>query len=77
MSLDDDSETAATLRSVANEIRQTETTNNEQIAAMLYRVSDLYDPDETTTTQEIYVNMRNILNVKEHGGIRRNESESK
>ncbi|UPM43258.1 hypothetical protein [Halocatena salina] len=71
MSIDDDPETAATLRSIAEEIRQTDGTNTEQIAAMLYRVSDLYDPEESTTTQDIYLNMRNILNVKERGGIRR------
>lgn len=71
MSLADDPETATLLRSVAEEIRCAETANNEQIAAMLYRVSDLYDPEESTTTQDIYLNMRNILNVKAHGGIRR------
>lgn len=71
MSVDDDPETAATLRTVADEIRQAEEPNNEQVAAILYRVSDLYDPEESTTTQDIYLNMRTILNVKEHGGIRR------
>ncbi|RRJ28192.1 hypothetical protein [Halocatena pleomorpha] len=71
MSIDDDPETAVTLRSIAEEIRQSEGTNNEQIAAMLYRVSDLYDPAESTTTQDIYLNMRNILNVKERGGLHR------
>lgn len=77
MSPDDDPETATQLRSVAEEIRNAETTNNEQVAAMLYRVSDLYDPEESTTTQDIYLNMRNILNIKEHGGIRRgSDSES-
>lgn len=71
MSVDDDPETAAALRTIADEIRRAEEPSNEQIAAILYRVSDLYDPDESTTTQDIYLNMRNILNVKEHGGIRR------
>ena len=35
---------------------------------MLYRVSDLYDPDEETTPAEIYRNLRTILEVKERGG---------
>ncbi|MFT4884383.1 MAG: hypothetical protein ACI8U4_001898 [Natronomonas sp.] len=64
----DDPDRAALLREVAEDIR-TESSESEQIAAMLYRVSDLYDPDEETSPAEIYRNVRNILDVKERGGL--------
>ncbi|MEF8807230.1 hypothetical protein [Natronomonas sp.] len=64
----DDSERAALLREVAEDVRG-ESSESEQIAAMLYRVSDLYDPDEETTPAEIYRNVRNILDIKERGGL--------
>ena len=64
---DPDPERAALLREVAEEVRG-ETAESEQVAAMLYRVSDLYDPDEETTPAEIYRNLRTILEVKERGG---------
>lgn len=67
-SLADDSDRAAILREVAEDIRA-ESSESEQIAAMLYRVSDLYDPDEETTPAEIYRNVRNILDIKERGGL--------
>jgi len=38
---------------------------------MIYRVSDLYDPDEDTSPEEIYLNMRHIMNIKAQGGIER------
>jgi len=62
-----DPERAALLREVGEDIRG-ETSESEQVAAMLYRVSDLYDPDEETTPAEIYRNLRTILKVKERGG---------
>ena len=62
-----DPDRAAVLREVAEEVRG-ETPESEQVAAMLYRVSDLYDPDEETTPAEIYRNLRTILEVKERGG---------
>jgi hypothetical protein len=64
----DDSERAALLREVAEDVRG-ESSESEQISAMLYRVSDLYDPDEETTPAEIYRNVRNILDIKERGGL--------
>ena len=57
-----------TLRVIADDIRG-ETSESEQIAAMLYRVSDLYDPDEETTPEDIYRNVRNILEIKSRGGL--------
>jgi len=65
---ENDPERAATLRTVAEDIRG-DSSESEQVAAMLYRVSDLYDPDEETTPAEIYRNVRNILDVKERGGL--------
>ena len=62
-----DPERAALLREVAEDVRS-ETSESEQVAAMLYRVSDLYDPDEETTPAEIYRNLRTVLEVKERGG---------
>ena len=59
-----DPDRAALLREVAEEVRG-ESSESEQVAAMLYRVSD---PDEETTPAEIYRNLRTILEVKERGG---------
>jgi hypothetical protein len=58
------------LREVAEDIRG-DTSESRQVAAILYRVSDLYDSEEDTTPEEIYRNVRVILNVKERGGIDR------
>jgi hypothetical protein len=63
----DDDDKRACLRAVAEEIRG-DSNESEQVAAMLYRVSDVYDEDEETTPRDVYVNMRNILRVKERGG---------
>lgn len=60
-------EKAEFLRDIAEEVRG-ETSESEQVAAFLYRVSDLYDPEEDTDPRHIYVNMREILRVKERGG---------
>jgi len=67
---DPDEERVERLREIADDVRGDSSESN-QIAAILYRVSDLYDPDEETTPQEIYLNVRNILNVKERGGLDR------
>ncbi|QLD87349.1 hypothetical protein HWV23_16995 [Natronomonas halophila] len=64
----DDPERVALLREVAEDIRG-QSSESEQLAAMLYRVSDLYDADEETTPAEIYRNVRNILDIKERGGL--------
>ncbi|WP_336364096.1 hypothetical protein [Halalkalicoccus salilacus] len=67
---DPDPERVRLLRETADEIRG-ESSESEQLAAILYRVSDLYDPEEETSPQEIYIAVRNILNVKERGGLER------
>lgn len=65
-----DPERAAFLREIADDVRG-ETSESEQVAAILYRVSDLYDEDERTTPEEIYRNVRNIFRIKERGGLQR------
>jgi len=65
-----DPERAALLRDVAEDVRG-DSSESEQVAAMIYRVSDLYDPDEETTPEDIYRNMRNILRVTERGTLAR------
>jgi len=64
---DPEPEKVAFLREIAEDVRG-ETGESKQIAALLYRISDLYDPDEETDPRHIYVNMREILRVKERGG---------
>lgn len=64
---DPDPEKRAFLREIADELRG-DSSESEQVAAFLYRVSDVYDPAEETDPRDIYVNMRNILRVKEAGG---------
>jgi hypothetical protein len=58
------------LREIAEDVRG-ETSESKQVAAILYRVSDLYDPDEDTSPEEIYLNVRNIMHIKAQGGINR------
>lgn len=65
-----DPERVRLLRETADEIRG-EGDESEQLAAILYRVSDLYDEKEETSPQEITIAVRNILNVKERGGLER------
>lgn len=69
-----DTETSAFLRTIAEDVRG-ESEESEQVAAILYRISDLYDQDENTTPEAIYRNMRNILRIKERGGIDRQYDE--
>ncbi|NHN58284.1 MULTISPECIES: hypothetical protein [Halorussus] len=59
-----DAERAKTLRETAEDVRG-ESSESKLVAAMLYRVSDLYDPDEETSPRDIYVNMREIIRTKE------------
>ena len=74
MSGDDESradpERVRLLREAADDLRG-ESSESKQLAAILYRVSDLYDPEEETSSREIYIAVRNILNVKERGGLDR------
>ena len=67
-----DPEKAAVVRSMADEIRG-DSSESKQLAATLYRVSDLYDPEEDTSPQEIYLNVRNVMRVKANGGLRRDD----
>jgi hypothetical protein len=59
-----DPERVETLREIADDIRA-ESSESEMVAALLYRISDLYDPDEETTPRDIYLNMREIIRTKE------------
>lgn len=67
---DPDPKRVRLLRETAEDLRG-ESSESEQLAAILYRVSDLYDGSEETSPQEIYIAVRNILNVKESGGLGR------
>lgn len=67
-----DPERVAMLRAVADEIREHgDGSEAEQLAAVVHRVSDLYDEDEETTPTEISIAMRTILRVSDEGGIDR------
>ncbi|WP_425499597.1 hypothetical protein [Halogeometricum luteum] len=57
------------LREVAEEVYG-DSSESRQLSAVLYRVSDLYDPDEDTSPEEIYLNVRHIMDIKEQGGLR-------
>jgi hypothetical protein len=70
MSSTPDSERACLLRETADDVRG-ESSESKQLAAILYRVSDLYDEEEESSPEEIYIAVRNILNVKERGGLGR------
>jgi hypothetical protein len=66
---DPDAERRALLRDVADDVHG-DTSESRQVAAILYRVSDLYDPDEDTSPEEIYLNVRHIMDIKANGGLR-------
>ncbi|MFW6376771.1 MAG: hypothetical protein ACOC0F_02240 [archaeon] len=63
-----DEERVAFLREIADDVRG-ESSESKQLANVLYRVSDLYDGDEETSPEEIYLAVRNIMNVKARGGL--------
>ena len=65
-----DPDRVAALREVAEDARG-DTDESERVAAMLYRVSDLYDPDEEATPEDVYLNMRTLLRVGERGTLER------
>lgn len=67
---DPDPERVRLLREAADDLRG-ESAESKQLAAILYRVSDLYDESEETSPEEIYIAVRNILNIKERGGLGR------
>ncbi|MFB6176015.1 MAG: hypothetical protein ABEI99_02515 [Halobaculum sp.] len=66
----DDERRRRFLRGIAEEIRA-ESSESRQLSAILYRISDLYDSDEDTSPEEIYLNVRNIMQVKARGGLDR------
>ncbi|KZN23998.1 hypothetical protein A4G99_05835 [Haladaptatus sp. R4] len=66
-SLGPDEKRMETLRDIADDIRG-ESSESKLVAAMLYRVSDLFDPDEETTPRDIFINMRTIIRTKDAGG---------
>jgi len=72
-SFPDDPERVACLRAAADDLRTRGADRASLLAAVLYRVSDLYDPEEPadTTPEGIYRNMRNILQVTERGTLAR------
>ena len=47
-----DADTREFIRAVAEDLRG-ESSESKQLSALLYRVSDLYDPDEDTSPEEI------------------------
>lgn len=63
-----DAERVDALRTIADDVRGA-SSESEQLAAILYRVSDLYDPDEETTPEDIYRNVGNIAEIKARGGL--------
>ncbi|SIQ98989.1 hypothetical protein SAMN05421858_1045 [Haladaptatus litoreus] len=60
-------ERVETLREIADDIRG-ESSESKLVAAILYRISDLYDPNEETSPKDIYINMREIIRTKDAGG---------
>ncbi|MFC7185781.1 hypothetical protein [Halorubrum yunnanense] len=66
----DDDEVRAFLREVAGDVRG-DSSESKQLSAILYRVSDLYDPNEQTSPEEIYLNVRHIMRINAQGGIER------
>ncbi|WP_144796545.1 hypothetical protein [Halorubrum depositum] len=66
----DDDEVREFLREVAADVRG-DSSESKQLSAILYRVSDLYDSEEQTSPEEIYLNVRHIMKIKEQGGIER------
>jgi hypothetical protein len=66
----DDDEVRSFLREIAADVRG-DSSESKQLSAILYRVSDLYDPDEQTSPEEIYLNVRHIMRIKAQGGIER------
>ncbi|WP_336037897.1 hypothetical protein [Halobacterium yunchengense] len=71
MSEFDDSEKRDALREVADDLRGEGSEEAERVAAIVHRVSDIYDDGEDTDAQHVYLNMRNILRISEQGGIER------
>ena len=72
----EDAEKREVLREVAEEVRaRDDSSEASQVAAFLYRVSDLYKEGEETSPAEIYLNMRHIMDIKAQGGLDRGREE--
>ncbi|MFB6221448.1 MAG: hypothetical protein ABEH90_08420 [Halolamina sp.] len=72
----EDPEKRETLQEVADEIRaRDDSSEASQVAAFLYRVSDLFKEGEETSPAEIYLNMRHIMDIKAKGGLNRGRDE--
>ena len=69
-SFEPDPERVAFLREIAEDVRG-DTSQSEQLAAILYRMSDLYDENEDTSPEDIYRNVKTILQIKERGTLAR------
>ena len=67
---DPDPERVALLREIADDVRG-ESSESKQLSNILYRTSDIFDPDETTTPEEVLRNVKFILQIKERGGLER------
>ncbi len=69
----DDPDRVACLRAAADDLRERGADRASLLAAVLYRVSDLYDPEQPaeTTPEGVYRNMRTILQVTERGTLAR------
>ncbi|THE64370.1 hypothetical protein D8Y22_13230 [Salinadaptatus halalkaliphilus] len=65
-----DCERVETLRAIGDDVRG-DSSERKQLANILYRTSDLYDPDEETSPEEIVRNVKFILEVTERGGLER------
>lgn len=66
-----DEEKVRLLREVAEELYG-DSSESRQVSAIVYRISDLYDEDGDTSPEEIYLNVRHIMDIKEQGGLRPN-----
>lgn len=65
-----DPERVELLRTVADDIRG-ESSESKQLANILYRTSDIYDPEEATDPEDVVRNVKFILEVVERGGLDR------
>ncbi|KAB1193928.1 hypothetical protein GJR96_10950 [Haloferax sp. MBLA0076] len=65
-----DPEKMAFIREIADDVYG-DSSESRQVSAILYRVSDLYDPDGDTSPEEIYLNVRHIMDIKAQGGLDR------
>jgi hypothetical protein len=70
--LADDPERAAELRAIAADVRG-DGSERKQLSALLYRVSDLYDPDEEATPVGVYRAFEHMARIKSQGGIERKD----